>query len=62
MPYLIEKAPSGPGFLVKNKETGHTLEKEGIPKERAERQVRAVLMSEKMKEKPYPLNKIKTLK
>jgi hypothetical protein len=60
MPYIIEKAPSGSGFLVKNKETGRALEKQGIPEERAERQIRAVLMKEK--EKPYPLNKIKTLK
>ena len=59
MPYLIEKSPSGPGFFVKNKETGHLLEKEAIPKKRAERQIRAVFMKEK--EKPYPLNKIKTI-
>jgi hypothetical protein len=59
MPYMLEKAHNG-GFLVKNKETGHILEKEGIPKERAIAQIRAVYTHEK--EKPYPLNKIKTFK
>jgi hypothetical protein len=60
MPYLIEKAPSGAGYLVKNKESGRSLEKEGIPRERAEKQIRAVMMHEKPK--PYPMNKIRTLK
>jgi hypothetical protein len=56
---MLEKAQNG-GFLVKNKETGRILEKEGIPKERAIAQIRAVYTHEK--EKPYPLNKIKTFK
>jgi hypothetical protein len=59
MPYMLEKAQNG-GFLVKNKQTGHILEKEGIPKERAMAQIRAVYSHEKPK--PYPLNKIRTFK
>ena len=62
MPYMLEKAPNG-GVLVKNKETGHVLEKEGIPKERAMAQIRAVYAHErKDSSKPYPLNKIKSFK
>lgn len=60
MPYMIEKSPSGAGFLVKNEESGRALEKEGIPLERAQRQIRAVYAQEKPK--PYPLNKIKSFK
>jgi hypothetical protein len=56
---MLEKADNG-GFLVKNKQTGHVLEKEGIPKERAIAQIRAVYSHEKPK--PYPLNKIRTFK
>ena len=58
MPHLIEKSPTGSGFIVKNALTGHALEKEGIPLARAKAQIRAVLANEKPKEKPYPMNKI----
>jgi hypothetical protein len=57
---MLEKADNG-GFLVKNKQTGRILEKEGIPKERALAQIKAVYSHEKQ-EKPYPLNKIRTFK
>ena len=55
---MIEKSPTSAGFIVKNAHTGRTLEKEGIPLERAKAQIRAVLANEKPKEKPYPMNKI----